>query len=63
MPDMLPIGTVLFNNKYKKMGMVIGYSYEKNYYDIDSDDEWFWAPQDVELVPEKEALFYVIKHG
>jgi helix-turn-helix protein len=60
---MVSIGTVLYNKKRKKMGMVIGYSWEKSYYDVDSDDEWFWAPQEVEIVPEKEALFYKLKYA
>lgn len=60
---MSPIGTVLFNRKHKKAGMVLGFSYEKNYYDVDSDDEWFWSPNDVEQVPEKDALVYILKHG
>lgn len=60
---MLPIGTILFSNSFKKIGTVVGYNFRNTYYDVDSDDEFFWNPNDVkEISSEEEAMFYRLKY-
>jgi len=62
---MLPIGTVLFNTEKKKVGTVVGY-YESDpihWYDVDSDDDFYWIPNEVIELSENESLLYRIKYG
>lgn len=65
MDDLLPIGTILFNTRKKKVGTIVGYykSHIINWYDVDSDDDFYWIPNEVIEVSEKESLLYRIKYG
>jgi hypothetical protein len=62
MPDMLPIGTLLFHRQCKKIGTIVSYSYGRAYYQVDSDNDFYWSPDDVDVINEEEALFLKLKY-
>ena len=64
MRNLHPIGTFLFNKKFNKVGMVIGYSSGNTWYDVDSDDDMYWGEDDgLAVITEKEVLFYKLRYG
>jgi hypothetical protein len=62
MDEMLPVGTILFHLKKKKVGTVIRH-YKGIWYDVDNDAQFFWHSNEVKEITEKEAFLYRIKYG